>query len=69
MDIRDLKFEDGSFDVAIDKGRSLRGSSSSFEMLKTESHPGRNYGHDDDSQRRCLGKFTGSFLASDSQIF
>lgn len=23
MDIRDLKFEDGSFDVAIDKGDSL----------------------------------------------
>lgn len=22
MDIRDLKFEDGSFDVALDKGRS-----------------------------------------------
>ena len=53
MDIRELKFDTDSFDVAIDKGmfRACCGRFTTYSWTYD-----RNDGRHDDSQGRCLGK-------------
>ena len=53
MDIRELKFDTDSFDVAIDKGmfRACCGRFTTYSWTYD-----RNDGRYDDSQGRCLGK-------------
>lgn len=50
MDVRSLKFDSDSFDVAIDKGTF---NHCLFEHLF--GTPDRHNGRDDDGERRCLG--------------
>ena len=52
MDIRDLKFADSTFDVAIDKGTSAVHTGCA---ISTELAVDRDYGRDDDCQSRRLG--------------
>ena len=53
MDIRELKFDTDSFDVAIDKG-VFRACCARYSTYSWALH--RNDGRHDDSQGRCLGK-------------
>jgi hypothetical protein len=52
MDVRDLQFDDESFDIAIDKGLKF-GSCQQF----TENHHLRYHGRNDDIQGGCLGTY------------
>jgi hypothetical protein len=53
MDVRDLRFEDASFDVVIDKGKAVR-VGEGFGLTCVLRYNGRN----DDGQRRPLGTST-----------
>lgn len=53
MDVRDMSFESGSFDVAIDKG--TRRCPDCFAPTPTNVQF-RDYGRHDDSQGRRLGR-------------
>jgi hypothetical protein len=54
MDIRDLAFEDESFDIAIDKGKYIKASHPAefLDLFISIRYHGR---HDDD-QGRCVGR-------------